>query len=467
MHDMAKISRRIVLLAAAVAALAAAPAAQAGIHIATSSTGLNVTTDQANASEVLQITGLPNPEGSIGNWNVDPLCVTNIFDPTGTGCADTNDADCALLSGSRREMRCTRTAPGVHIATQGARDRIHVGTSGTDPVFIDAGDGDDEVGSDSLFSDIAVGPSSGWWTTHLGAGDDTYVGSLGPDFVTGDAGDDVIDPNAGSDGVSAGAGNDRVFAGPESEKGVSDAYDGGAGFDTLDYSARTTGIFAALVGTTGGAPGENDGIANFERILGGAGNDSILGFGSNGGAGNDTLTGGNGNDTITGGPGADIIRGFGGDDVLDANDGVADIRISCSTGNDTVRLDLKDPSPDDAKDCELIDRRAVNEERATAIAEASSHLAGEAVAVRVSCPRAVGRACAGRLTAALATHGASRPAAAHYSVRTGSTAVVHTRLTGPELARVRRGHGQTVVLTSSEKGRHGAETVIRRVKVRA
>ena len=67
---------------------------------------------------------------------------------------------------------------------------------------------------------------------------------------------------------------------------MSDCYDGGAGFDTLDYSARTTGIFAALVGTTGGAPGESDGIANFERILGGAGNDSILGFSSNGGAGN-------------------------------------------------------------------------------------------------------------------------------------------------------------------------------------
>jgi Ca2+-binding RTX toxin-like protein len=467
MYAMAKIGRRVALAAAAITALAAAPAAQAGIHVSMTSTGLNVTTDQSNATEVLQITGLANPEGSIGNWNVDPLCVTNIFDPGGAGCSDTNDPDCSVQPGSRRVIRCARSAPGIHVTTQGARDRIHVGTSGTDPVSIDAGDGDDEVGADSLFDDVAVGPSSGPWTALLGPGDDTYVGSQGGDFVSGDTGNDTIDPGPGSDGVSAGAGNDRVFAGPESEKGVSDAYDGGAGFDTLDYSARTTGIFAALVGTTGGAPGESDGIANFERILGGAGNDSILGFSSNGGGGNDTLTGGNGPDTITGGPGADIIRGFGGDDVLDANDGVADIRISCSTGNDTVRLDLKDPSPDDAKDCELIDRRAVDEEPATVIAAASTHVAGDAVAVRVTCPRAVGRTCAGRLTAALAVDGASAPAPARYSVRKGSSHVVRVALTGRELARVRRGHGQTVVLTSSERGRHGAETVVRRVTARA
>ena len=468
MHDMAKIGRRsVVLLAAAVAALAAAPVAQAGLHVSMGATGLSVTTDQTNATEVLQVTGVPSPEGSIGTWNVDPLCVSNIFDPSGAGCSDTNDADCNVLAGSRRVIRCARTAPGVHIVTQGARDRIHVGTSGTDPVTIDAGDGDDEVGADSLFDDVAVGPSSGPWTALLGPGNDTYVGSQGGDFVSGDTGNDTIDPGAGSDGVSAGPGSDRVFAGPESESGVSDAYDGGAGFDTLDYSARTTGIFAALVGTTGGAPGESDGIAGFERILGGAGNDSILGFSSNGGGGNDTLTGGNGPDTIVGGPGADIIRGFGGDDVLDANDGVADIRISCSTGNDTVRLDLKDPSPDDAKDCELIDRRAVDEEPATAVSPASSRLSGGAVAVRVTCPRAVGRTCAGRLTAVLAAHGATMPAPASYSVRKGSSRIVRVALTVRELARVRGGRAQTVLLTSSEHGRHGAETVVRRVTVRA
>jgi Ca2+-binding RTX toxin-like protein len=247
---------------------------------------------------------------------------------------------------------------------------------------------------------------------------------------------------------------------------VADSYDGGPGFDTLDYSARTTGIFAAVVGSTGGASGENDGIAGFERILGGSGSDSILGFSSNGGAGDDTLTGGNGNDTIIGGLGRDIIRGFGGDDVLDANDGVADIRISCSTGNDTVKLDLKDPNPDDAKDCELIDRRAVNEEAATSVSAASTRLRGAGVTVRVSCPRAVHRTCAGHLSAALATGGASHPAFAPYSVRLGRSVVVHVPLTARERASLRSAGKRAVVLTSSEKGLHGAETIIRRLVLR-
>jgi hypothetical protein len=52
-------------------------------------------------------------------------------------------------------------------------------------------------------------------------------------------------------------------------------------------------------------------------------------------------------------------------------------------------------------------------------------------------------------------------------VRKGSTELVHVELGAGEIARVRRSGPQTVVLTSSERGHHGAETVIRRVKVRA
>ncbi len=111
-------------------------------------------------------------------------------------------------------------------------------------------------------------------------------------------------------------------AGPETGRD-SDGYDGGSGVDTLSYHQRTTGIFAAAIGSTGGASGENDAIAGFERIDGGAGNDSILGFSSNGGPGNDVLTGSNGGDTIIGGTGADTLRGFGGDDLINANDGIA------------------------------------------------------------------------------------------------------------------------------------------------
>ena len=233
--------------------------------------------------------------------------------------------------------------------------------------------------------------------------------------MQGGDGNDTIDPGPGADGVSAGAGNDVVDAGPETGRD-SDAYDGGSGIDTLSYLQRTTGIFAAAIGTTGGASGENDGIAGFERINGGAGNDSILGFSSNGGPGNDVLTGSNGDDTIIGGTGADTLRGFGGDDLINANDGIADTRIDCSTGVDTVFLDLKDPVPTDAEQCELTDRRKVDEEpgrrssrRARACATATSACGCTARARRAA--RGSSTGCATASGRARARRCACRPAA--------------------------------------------------------
>ncbi len=65
-----------------------------------------------------------------------------------------------------------------------------------------------------------------------------------------------------------------------------------------------------------------------ENILGGSGNDLIIGSiynnSINGGAGNDTLYGGKGNDTLTGGPGIDRLFGQDGNDVLYARDGKVD-----------------------------------------------------------------------------------------------------------------------------------------------
>lgn len=165
MHDIAKTIRRAALAGALLAALATAPAAEAGIHTSMTSTGLNVTTDQINATEVLQITGVTNPEGSIATWTVDPLCVANLFDPSNASCSDTNDPDCNVLPGNRRVVHCARTAAGVHVSTQGNDDRIHVGASGADPVFIDAGDGDDEVGADTCASAARRATTRCAWTS--------------------------------------------------------------------------------------------------------------------------------------------------------------------------------------------------------------------------------------------------------------------------------------------------------------
>ena len=292
---MIRFNLTVAAVVAAALMLGAASAAEAGFHVSMSSSqGLVVTTDNPNSSDPTIVTGQLTPEGAVANWDVGALCLTSVLDPLGSLCIDTSDSDChAQDRGFGKEIRCARIHAGVSISTQGGDDNIHVGTSATDPVSVDAGSGNDTVSSASIFSDIAVGPSSGAWTATLGSGNDEYLGSLGSDFVSGGDGNDTIDPSSGPDSVNAGAGNDLVRAGPESEHTQHDGYDGGPGFDTLDYSKRTTGIFVAKVASTGGS-GSEDAIANFEKILGGSGNDSILGFSSNGGDGNDTLTGDDG-----------------------------------------------------------------------------------------------------------------------------------------------------------------------------
>jgi RTX calcium-binding nonapeptide repeat (4 copies) len=76
-------------------------------------------------------------------------------------------------------------------------------------------------------------------------------------------------------------------------------------------------------------------------------------YGVMGVGGDDVLTGGLGNDFLTGdypsdipGEGADKLIGGGGRDTLDAQDGLADLKINCGTGKDKAKIDAGvDPSP--------------------------------------------------------------------------------------------------------------------------
>ena len=250
---------------------------------------------------------------------------------------------------------------------------------------ITAGAGDDRI-NQSAPSNV---PRTGPWSVDLGPGDDRYEGSDGLDGVSGGAGSDRVDarggsdqiemgggedtitPGPGGDSVVMGSGDDTVLAGPEAERLEADSYDGGTGFDTISYLQRQTPIFVAKIAFSGGS-GDEDAIQSFEAVVGGSGSDTVLGLGSQGMSGDDLLTGGNGGDTIVGGPGSDTLRGFGGSDILDARDGIADAVIDCGTGlADVARLDLLDPKVLPAiglatnSGCELIDRRAIDEEPAT------------------------------------------------------------------------------------------------------
>ena len=83
--------------------------------------------------------------------------------------------------------------------------------------------------------------------------------------------------------------------------------DGGFGSDTLDYSKYITTVNVNLA--LGTATGKFT-YVGFENVIGGSGNDILVGDdndnGFTGGTGDDRLTGGGGNDCLMGGDGNDI-----------------------------------------------------------------------------------------------------------------------------------------------------------------
>jgi len=141
-------------------------------------------------------------------------------------------------------------------------------------------------------------------------------------------------------------GNDTLAGGQ-----ASDLFSGGPGIDTVDYSSRARGLRITLDGKPNdgeiprlGQPAENDNVtADVENIIGGAGDDYIVGNGlANtliGGAGGDTLIGQAGNDVLVGGPGADLLQGGAGDDVLLGIDQSAGDILNGNAGFDSASLD--------------------------------------------------------------------------------------------------------------------------------
>ncbi|WP_018095958.1 calcium-binding protein [Sinorhizobium meliloti] len=170
-------------------------------------------------------------------------------------------------------------------------------------------------------------------------GDDaanTFRGGLGADLLDGGVGSDTADYSdktaslvvtlAGSNAVTVfvggvaedtlrdienvigGSGND-VFAGD----GFQNLFDGGAGNDTVDYSASAKGIAVTLNGANDAkvivGNAAEDTLRNIENVTGSAVADVLTGDSQAnvllGGGGGDILKGGGGQDTIDGGAGSD------------------------------------------------------------------------------------------------------------------------------------------------------------------
>jgi Ca2+-binding RTX toxin-like protein len=207
-----------------------------------------------------------------------------------------------------------------------------------------------------------------------GSGDDVLRGSRSADILHGQSdadrligkgGGDRLTAGPGSDIVLGGGGDDDLIDGETDTRAFADVFRGGRSRDTagsdrgdlISYSLRERALEIRL--SQGRRAPDGDVLSNLESIMGGSGNDRIVGdlddnsLEGNGGKdrldgrhGDDTVAGGSGDDDVRGGPGDDIVSGGAGhdrfngqgdDDMFIANDSVAE-RIKCNLGFDTARV---------------------------------------------------------------------------------------------------------------------------------
>jgi hemolysin type calcium-binding protein len=117
---------------------------------------------------------------------------------------------------------------------------------------------------------------------------------------------------------------------------------------TVSYADRTAGVVVDLRAGVAGVPGERDVLTGFRNVIGGRGDDTLLGSDErgfyvgdslSGGRGDDRLLGGGGNDSLTGGDGVDELDGGGGNDFFDSEEDSGPRRrerVSCGGGRDWI-----------------------------------------------------------------------------------------------------------------------------------
>jgi Ca2+-binding RTX toxin-like protein len=219
--------------------------------------------------------------------------------------------------GDGNDSFTNKTALPAHVNGGSGNDEI---TGGSVVDYLDGADGNDNVygggGNDTLRGGAH---SDNLWG---GDGDDDLEGDGAVDHAYGDDGNDTMNSAYGDDVLRGGNGNDDlvtsidVYGDGGDDKIVmkrnSGEYWGGAGFDTIDYSAWSW-VRVSLNGNDddkGGAPG--DGQHNVHGDV-----DAIMGT-----PGDDDMTGHDSRNEIMGGRGSDTIRGKGGNDILNVGVGV-------------------------------------------------------------------------------------------------------------------------------------------------
>lgn len=180
--------------------------------------------------------------------------------------------------------------------------------------------------------------------------DNELWGHDGNDTIRGRGGDDILRGGLGLDTLYGEDGND-IFL--QDDETVSDDIDGGAGLDTVDYSAMIHpgrivapheygfGIEADLSREwvrKASALGVDyyDSVRNVENVIGTSMKDVLIGDAQAntlmGQGGDDTVRGGDGDDLLFGGDGNDMLYGDAGNDTLYG--GLGDDTLEGGAGND-------------------------------------------------------------------------------------------------------------------------------------
>jgi Ca2+-binding RTX toxin-like protein len=223
---------------------------------------------------------------------------------------------------------------GNDVLRGNAGDDAIDGGAGSDQLF--GGDGADQhIGGDDAGIDFARYDDANYGdlTIRLDGGvnvgaaavGDTYVGIEG---LVGGAGNDMIYGNAAANYLYGSQGTNQLWGGAGA-----DQHYGGTGIDFARYDDANHGnLTIRLDGSPNvGAAAVGDTYQGIEGLVGGAGNDMIVGN-----AATNYLYGGEGNDQIWGGAGSDAHIGGNGTDYArydDANHGNLTLRLDAASLN--------------------------------------------------------------------------------------------------------------------------------------
>ncbi|HEX6829795.1 MAG TPA: calcium-binding protein, partial [Burkholderiales bacterium] len=250
------------------------------------------------------------------------------FTGTGNGLANviTGGAGSDTLNGGAGADTLDGGAGADRLAGGAGDDTYHVNVTG-DIVAEAAGGGIDTVISTANSHTLRANVEN---LSFAGIGNFSGTGNGLANSITGGAGNDVLNGGAGADSMAGGAGND-IYLVDNAGDVVSEL--AGGGTDTVQTTLASRTLEAQvenLVFTgVGSFSGTGNDLAN--RLISGAGNDSLAGLG-----GNDTLNGGAGNDTLDGGAGVDLLAGGAGDDTYHVDSASDVVSEGAVAGTDTV-----------------------------------------------------------------------------------------------------------------------------------